>query len=343
MFTPIRPAAGALAALATAGLALGLTAPAAGAQTQGVGGSAVMRYAASGGTDCTVTLQMWNGTNGAYTIDFLVDDQAPFGPDYGTGQTGYRWTGALNPPQFSIVEPKVAYNKAYPLLESSRTFNLLALSPQIPNRDSDTHTVRYRVILGPATADRGPLPASGWYETQVSGCHVTTTATLDAPATAEPNTPVDLTVTVTPGAAGTVQFFDNGVPIGEPVAVVDGVATLSHAFDTVGTHAVTATFTPTEPRFVPSDAGPVTVTVQDPVTPPGPGTGSLGSLGAGSLGLLCGEDGAGSSGSSGSAGSSSSDSTGPLCEAPGGDGEAGAGSSGSLVEINAASNAGSGE
>lgn len=340
MFTPIRSVAGTLAAFATAGLALGLTAPAH-AQPADAKGSAVVKYLAEGGTDCTVKVTMWNGTNGPYAVDFVVDDQQPtWGPDWGTGTTGYVFQGSRNQPTWPNSSP---YNNTFPLLESSRTFDLLALSPQIPNRDSDTHTVRYRLILGPVTADRGPLPASGWYETQVSGCHVTTTATLDAPATAEPNTPVDLTVTVTPGAAGTVQFFDNGVPIGEPVAVVDGVATLSHAFDTVGAHAVTATFTPTEPRFVPSDAGPVTVTVQDPVTPPGPGTGSLGSLGAGSLGLLCGEDGAGSSGSSGSAGSSSSDSTGPLCEAPGGDGEAGAGSSGSLVEINAASNAGSGE
>ncbi|NKU56033.1 hypothetical protein GS881_21515 [Rhodococcus hoagii] len=40
---------------------------------------------------------------------------------------------------------------------------------------------------------------------------------------------MDLSATVNPSnAVGTVQFTDNGAPIGSPVAVVNGVATLSH-------------------------------------------------------------------------------------------------------------------
>lgn len=48
MFTPIRSVAGTLAAFATAGLALGLTAPAH-AQPADAKGSAVVKYLAEGG------------------------------------------------------------------------------------------------------------------------------------------------------------------------------------------------------------------------------------------------------------------------------------------------------
>lgn len=182
MSTPCRPRRGVPAALAAASLALGLAvsfAPAATAQTQGVGGSAQMRYAATGGTDCTLHLEMWNNTNGYYAIDFLVDDQEPWRPGWGTGDIGYDWQGEHNEPVW--FETGVGYKRNLGWIHSERTINLLDLGAEIsppiggmmtpiPHRDSDTHTIRYRVILGPDTTDRGPLPEGGFYETIVSGC-----------------------------------------------------------------------------------------------------------------------------------------------------------------------------
>ncbi|MBM4602464.1 hypothetical protein GS575_05250 [Rhodococcus hoagii] len=54
---------------------------------------------------------------------------------------------------------------------------------------------------------------------------------------------MDLSATVNPSnAVGTVQFTDSGTPIGSPVAVVNGVATLPHTFTSAGAHSVGADF-----------------------------------------------------------------------------------------------------
>ncbi|NKZ73483.1 hypothetical protein GTA09_30880 [Rhodococcus hoagii] len=60
---------------------------------------------------------------------------------------------------------------------------------------------------------------------------VTTSLSVTAPESATTGSSVDLSATVNPSnAVGSVQFTDNGAPIGSPVAVVNGVATLSHTF-----------------------------------------------------------------------------------------------------------------
>ena len=61
--------------------------------------------------------------------------------------------------------------------------------------------------------------------------------------------PVTLSTTVTPAAAGTVQFTDNGTPVG-PTATVDaatGAASLSISTLAAGGHSLGATFTPANP------------------------------------------------------------------------------------------------
>ncbi|SCY40653.1 Ig-like domain (group 3) [Rhodococcus erythropolis] len=78
---------------------------------------------------------------------------------------------------------------------------------------------------------------------QVVDPSVATGTTLVAPATAKVGTPVDLTATVAPSdASGTVQFKDGGNDIGSPVPVSGGSATLSHTFDSVGAHDITAAY-----------------------------------------------------------------------------------------------------
>jgi hypothetical protein len=54
---------------------------------------------------------------------------------------------------------------------------------------------------------------------------------------------VMFTATVSPSAAtGTVQFLDNGNPVGSPVTLSGGVASYSTAALTVGTHSITASY-----------------------------------------------------------------------------------------------------
>ncbi|MFC4602089.1 Ig-like domain-containing protein [Rhodococcus kronopolitis] len=80
--------------------------------------------------------------------------------------------------------------------------------------------------------------------------------------------------TVAPaGAGGTVQFKAGTTEIGGPVAVVDGVATTTHTFDTAGTYGITAVFTGGA-GYQDSVSGPTVIGV----TEAGPGTPSGGSL-----------------------------------------------------------------
>lgn len=274
------------AVVAAGTLLIGLTSPVANAQA-GLPGqhTGPVQFWAEGNDQCQVELTMSNATNGAYTMDWRIDEEPLTGPDYGTGPTSHRkYRGDLNPPQFSATPPKVGYRSDYEPLVSSRTVTLTDLS-DLPNRAADAHTVDFRVVLGPDGGHRGD---GQWHTATFTGCQSDTTATFETPASVTVGQPVDLTVRIAPDAAtGAVQFFDGGQPIGEPVPVVDGVATLSHEFDASGDHALSATFTPAEPTatstpYAPSEAGPVTISVEDP----SPGTGSLGagSLGSASLG-----------------------------------------------------------
>ncbi len=74
----------------------------------------------------------------------------------------------------------------------------------------------------------------------------TTTLTATPAATADVGTPVTFTATVTgAGAAGTVQFKDGATNLGAPVTLASGSASLTTSALTVGTHPITAAFTPT--------------------------------------------------------------------------------------------------
>lgn len=73
---------------------------------------------------------------------------------------------------------------------------------------------------------------------------------------------VTFTATVTPSAAGTVQFANHGTPLGSPVTVQNGTAAFSSSDLPVGQLSVTATFTPADPAaFLGSASGPLAYTV----------------------------------------------------------------------------------
>ncbi|WP_198285406.1 beta strand repeat-containing protein [Prescottella equi] len=93
---------------------------------------------------------------------------------------------------------------------------------------------------------------------------VTTSLSVTAPGSATTGSSVDLSATVNPSnAVGTVQFTDNGTPIGSPIAVVNGVATLPHTFTSAGAHSVGADFV-ADAGFTNSSATAQSVTVADP-------------------------------------------------------------------------------
>ncbi|MFD4181491.1 Ig-like domain-containing protein [Rhodococcus sp. NPDC058514] len=99
---------------------------------------------------------------------------------------------------------------------------------------------------------------------EVSVATVDTTTVLTTPSHAKTGVSVGLAATVAPAPnGGTVQFMDGGAPIGAPVTVAGGVATLAHTFDSAGSHSITASFSGA-PGSAPSTAAAKTVTVTVP-------------------------------------------------------------------------------
>jgi hypothetical protein len=91
----------------------------------------------------------------------------------------------------------------------------------------------------------------------ISGA-TTTGATLDTAPTSPivENTPMTMTATITPAAAiGSVQFRDGNTNIGAPVTVNNGTAK-ENATLGVGSHQLTAVFTPTNTSLYSSSTSP---------------------------------------------------------------------------------------
>ncbi|MGZ0141184.1 Ig-like domain-containing protein [Rhodococcus qingshengii] len=110
-----------------------------------------------------------------------------------------------------------------------------------------------------------------------------TSITVSAPASAVKGTKVDLVAAVVPTlSAGTVQFMDGTTPIGGPVAVVNGKATLSHTFTELGDRRITAVFSGTDGYLGSETQAAVTVkvTAESDGGDPGNGGSSTGSLGS---------------------------------------------------------------
>ena len=93
---------------------------------------------------------------------------------------------------------------------------------------------------------------------------VPTSTTVTLPATATTGSAAGLTATIAPvPAGGTVQFKSDNTPIGAPVDVVGGVATLAHAFTTAGHHNITASYSGAI-GFAPSQSASATLSVDAP-------------------------------------------------------------------------------
>ncbi|MGW5074361.1 Ig-like domain-containing protein [Rhodococcus sp. NPDC004095] len=139
-----------------------------------------------------------------------------------------------------------------------------------------THSVvaRYSGAEGIAPSVAPAFPVS---VTVAPPADVQTTTTLAAVGTVAKGQPVTLTATVDPAnAKGKVQFKLGNTPLGAPVDVVNGVATLPTTFASAGTFSVTAEFVGAA-GFIDSDSEPQTLTVPGD-TDGGGGTGSLDGL-----------------------------------------------------------------
>ncbi|MCW4354138.1 hypothetical protein ONR57_12590 [Hoyosella sp. YIM 151337] len=122
-----------------------------------------VRFSAVGNDQCEVTFTIENDTNSRfYTIDYLIDDEQPTGPDFGTGPTGRR---VLNSAAQEPLGPP-GYVRNRPTEVSTVTVDLREVEDR-PNVGADSYLIRYRMILGPSAQDRGP---GTFYETTVTGC-----------------------------------------------------------------------------------------------------------------------------------------------------------------------------
>ncbi|MFC4602090.1 Ig-like domain-containing protein [Rhodococcus kronopolitis] len=141
-----------------------------------------------------------------------------------------------------------------------------------------THRVlaRYSGTTGVAGSVAPLFPVS---VTTAPAAAVQTSTTLAPVGTVAKGQPVTLSATVDPtNANGKVQFKLGDTPLGAPVNVVNGVATLPTTFAASGTFSVTAEFIAST-GFVDSASAPQTLTVPGDTDPGNPGgTGSLDGL-----------------------------------------------------------------
>ena len=126
----------------------------------------------------------------------------------------------------------------------------------------------------PITAASGTLSAANYTFSFVNGSLTVDQITLvpgisfTLTSSLNPSTygqSVTFTATIPPAATGTMQFLDNGVAMGSPVAVVSGVATYTTSAITVGTQAITAYYSG-DSNYSPATSLPVNQVVNSTAT-----------------------------------------------------------------------------
>ncbi|MHA6762213.1 Ig-like domain repeat protein [Streptacidiphilus sp. PAMC 29251] len=154
-----------------------------------------------------------------------------------------------------------------PLFDTMQTFaknnSIAALSGKY------TFTLTCRNAFGAATFDT--FTSSIWFTDPThyvsqdpSGPSVTATTTTLAvtpSGSAASGASVTLTAAVSPSAPGTVQFLDGTTPLGSPVPVTAGAASLSTPALTVGAHQLSAVFTSSSTSFSGSTSAATPYTV----------------------------------------------------------------------------------
>ncbi|MFE0625841.1 Ig-like domain-containing protein [Streptomyces sp. NPDC058864] len=175
--------------------------------------------------------------------------------------------------EIAIYQPAPGGGFSVPLMQTMRDYAKDAGFDELKGRYDFTLTCRR--AFGADTY--GDFTTAIWFTTGTTyqstppPVQTATTTTLAA-GPASPvvqGTAVKLTATVAPAAAGgSVRFLDGTTPIGSPVTVSNGAASLTTSALGVGTHALTAAFTPADAAaYKPSAsaAHPYTVKVKPPV------------------------------------------------------------------------------
>jgi Bacterial Ig-like domain (group 3) len=105
-----------------------------------------------------------------------------------------------------------------------------------------------------------------WTQVYPASKQATTTTLVASPVAGVVGQTETLTATESPAVAGSVQFMDGATNIGSPVAVSAGVATTTSTF-TLGSHSLSAVFTPTDTADNSGSTGTTTLKVNPAATP----------------------------------------------------------------------------
>jgi hypothetical protein len=170
--------------------------------------------------------------------------------------TGEAVSGSASYP--NAAAPAPLNTSALPLVSLTAGDETIAiLAGDLPNTATDAYQGLYQLRLktsGPGqpagtTYDSADILITGstWSVVYPAIVATPTTTSLVTVPTSPQNvgTSVALNATVSPAAAGTVQFKDGASNIGAPVTVTAGAASTSTSSLTVGSHSLTAAFTPT--------------------------------------------------------------------------------------------------
>jgi Bacterial Ig-like domain (group 3) len=215
------------------------------------------------------------GDNKATVFGYLPKNGVAIG-----AWTGEALSGSTTYP--NAAAPAPLGTSSLPLVSlTSGDLTIGGLAGDLPNTATDAYQGLYQLRVktsGPgqpagSTYDSADILISGttWSVVYPALVATPTTTTLATVPTSPQNvgTPVALNATVSPATAGTVQFKDGASNIGSPVAVSGGAASTSTNLLTVGSHTLTAVFTPTNTTLFAGSTSPgVTFVVNGiPATP----------------------------------------------------------------------------
>jgi Bacterial Ig-like domain (group 3) len=174
--------------------------------------------------------------------------------------TGEALTASTTYPNASAPAPLNA--STLPLVSlGSGDETIFALTGDLPNTATDAYQGLYQLRVRTSAPGNSPGAAYNSADILITGSTwsvvypaivATPTATTLVTVPTSPQTvgtSVALNATVSPATAGTVQFKDGASNIGAPVTVSAGAASTSTSSLTVGTHSLTAVFTPTNTTF----------------------------------------------------------------------------------------------
>src|SRR5262245_26012813 len=139
-----------------------------------------------------------------------------------------------------------AMTRLFAFAEPALLAAALAVTPAREARAAKTVMRRLVLLLVALAIVSVGLPVPG--ASAAAPATPTTTSPTSSPNPSTLGANVTLTATVMPATtAGSVQFFDGSTPLGAPVAVSSGTASLSIDTLGLGSHSLTARFSPIDP------------------------------------------------------------------------------------------------